>query len=140
MNAEIKTAINSPWKAAFIGTQEQKKILTQTEWKIFLLHLEGWSKKQIADYVFSSEETVRTHESNIRKKLGVHSMSNAMLKALSKKIVEVTALGLMILTSSLTLMMMDLDKTDAQPNPDTRRAPRVVRTNSGRRVFRDYLV
>ena len=66
---------------------KQKKIrkeLTAREWEI-LTHLsKGLRYKEIAEQLFISVETVRTHLRKIYEKLQVHSATEAVLKFLDK--------------------------------------------------------
>lgn len=55
--------------------------LSEREKEILALMLEGFNYKTIADKIFISYETVRTHVKKIYKKLHVASRSEAILKA-----------------------------------------------------------
>jgi DNA-binding NarL/FixJ family response regulator len=61
--------------------------LTEKEKKVLTLLSEGNNYQQIADQVFISVDTVRHHIKNIYKKLHVHSQSEAVAKAIRKKII-----------------------------------------------------
>ncbi len=50
-----------------------KRHLTKTEELIVNLKLQGFSKTEIAEIVFRSPHTIRTHINNAYAKLGVHS-------------------------------------------------------------------
>lgn len=61
----------------FIGKiRELSKLLTPTEIKICVLIRLNLSTKQIADVLFSSIYTVKTHRTKIRKKLGLTNADN----------------------------------------------------------------
>ncbi|NOX17126.1 MAG: response regulator transcription factor [Chlorobi bacterium] len=72
---------------SFNRMNKQKKIreeLTAREWEI-LTHLsKGLRYKEIAEQLFISVETVRTHLRKIYEKLQVHSATEAVLKFLDK--------------------------------------------------------
>ena len=61
--------------------------LTDKEKEIVMGLVDGMSYKKIADKSFISVETVRSHIKNIYKKLHVHSQSEAVAKAIRKKII-----------------------------------------------------
>jgi len=61
--------------------------LTRREKEILLCLVEGMSYKMIADECNISIDTVNMHIKNIYKKLQVHSKSEAVLKAVKKRIV-----------------------------------------------------
>jgi DNA-binding NarL/FixJ family response regulator len=61
--------------------------LTEKEKKVLTLLSEGNNYQQIADQIFISVDTVRHHIKNIYKKLHVHSQSEAVAKAIRKKII-----------------------------------------------------
>jgi DNA-binding CsgD family transcriptional regulator len=104
--------MNAGIKATFSGNEEDKGLLTPAEWKVFLYHCEGWSKKQIADFVCRSPDTVKTKEEAIRRKSGVHSMTQAVLKAIAKGIVTISALCLMVFVSTASFYVSDIDTPD----------------------------
>ena len=119
-------------KAEFTGTENDRKLLSNAEWRVFLMHCEGWTKKQIADYICRSPDTVRTQEQAIREKTASKSITQAILKAVAKGIVTITTLCLMLICAAQYY-------TDTEQNQEQRRAPRVSR-NVRNRTFRDYLV
>jgi len=61
--------------------------LSVREKEILKCLVEGMSYKMIADTCFISADTVNGHIKNIYKKLEVHSKSEAVVKALKRKIV-----------------------------------------------------
>ncbi|MBL0357273.1 MAG: response regulator transcription factor [Chitinophagaceae bacterium] len=60
---------------------DEEHNLSQREKEILLLMAEGLSCKAIADKVFISYDTVRTHVKHIYKKLHVNSRNEAVIKA-----------------------------------------------------------
>lgn len=68
--------------------QEDKKSikLTAQETKVLRLLSKGNSYKMIADHLFVSIDTIRSHIKNIYKKLQVHSKSEAVQKAVEQRI------------------------------------------------------
>ena len=121
-------------KATFTGTEEDRKLFTPKEWPVYLRHAEGWIKKEIADYVCRSPETIKTYESSIMRKTGTHSMTQAVLKGIAKGIVTITSLCFML---AVNMGGYYVKETNTQ---DTRRAPRTVRTSRVNRSFRDFIV
>ena len=61
--------------------------LTEREREVLEQLCKGKSYKMVADALFISHDTVRHHIKNIYKKLQVHSVSEAILVAMKKKIV-----------------------------------------------------
>ena len=61
--------------------------LTDREREVLEQLCKGKSYKMVADALFISHDTVRHHIKNIYKKLQVHSVSEAILVAMKKKIV-----------------------------------------------------
>lgn len=61
--------------------------LSQREKEVLNLLAEGNNYQEIADKLFISVDTVRHHIRNIYKKLHVHSQSEAVAKAIRKKII-----------------------------------------------------
>lgn len=64
----------------------QKAMLSDREKDILASLVEGNSYKIIADKLFISLDTVRTHIRNIYRKLHVHSQSGTVAKALKEGI------------------------------------------------------
>lgn len=61
--------------------------LTEREIGVLTLLAEGYNYSEIADNLYISVDTVRHHIRNIYKKLHVHSQSEAVAKAIRKKII-----------------------------------------------------
>ena len=125
--------MNTGIKATFTGSEKDWGLYSPAEWRVFLKHCEGYTKKAIADYVCRSEGTIRTQEARIREKSGTHSMVQAVLKAVAKGVVTLTALCLAIISIAITFI-------DSDDFNDIRRSPRTVRVNRSNRSFRDYFV
>lgn len=121
-------------KATFTGTEEQRNLFTAKEWSVYLRHAEGWIKKEIADYICRSPETIKTHEASIMRKTGTHSMIGAVLKGIAKGVITITSLCFMLAINIGGYYVKD------NSTQDTRRAPRTVRTNLMNRSFRDFIV
>jgi len=60
-------------------------ILSKRETEILELLAKGYRYKEIAEFLFISRETVRTHIRNIYEKMEVHSKTEAVLKHLKTK-------------------------------------------------------
>lgn len=61
--------------------------LSRREIEVLSLLSDGDNYQEIADSLFISVDTVRHHIRNIYKKLHVHSQSEAVAKAIRKKII-----------------------------------------------------
>lgn len=61
---------------------------TQRERDVLKLLAEGLSNKEIANRLFISEKTVKTHVSNVLQKLGVADRTQAALMAVRQRLVE----------------------------------------------------
>lgn len=79
-NRDRKEANPGSYMASFL-TAREKEVLRQL--------VAGRSNKDIADTLFISQNTVRTHIQNILTKLGVHSKLEAVALAIRHNIVEV---------------------------------------------------
>ena len=58
------------------------RLLTNREREIFLLLIDGMETKEISDFLFISEKTVRNHISNAMQKLGVKGRASAVVELL----------------------------------------------------------
>ena len=67
--------------------EENEYFLSTREKEVLNLLGEGNNYQQIADQLFISVDTVRHHIKSIYKKLHVHSQSEAVAKAIRKKII-----------------------------------------------------
>lgn len=56
------------------------RLLTDREREIFSLLIDGMDTKEISDFLFISEKTVRNHVSNVIQKLGVKSRVGAVIE------------------------------------------------------------
>ena len=56
------------------------KLLTDREKEVFSLLISGMETKEISDFLFISEKTVRNHVSNVIQKLGVKSRVGAVIE------------------------------------------------------------
>jgi DNA-binding NarL/FixJ family response regulator len=70
-----------------IDKEKNEYFLSDREIEVINLLAEGNNYQQIADQLFISVDTVRHHIKNIYKKLHVHSQSEAVAKAIRKKII-----------------------------------------------------
>ncbi len=61
--------------------------LTQREREVLKLVAEGYTSKQIAEFLFISPKTVERHRSNIMNKLGLHNVSELTTFAIEKGLV-----------------------------------------------------
>ena len=67
--------------------QEKDFGLSEREVGVLNLLAEGYNYQEIAESLYISVDTVRHHIRNIYKKLHVHSQSEAVAKAIRKKII-----------------------------------------------------
>ena len=56
------------------------KLLTDRQKEVFSLLIDGMETKEISDFLFISEKTVRNHVSNVIQKLGVKSRVGAVIE------------------------------------------------------------
>jgi ATP/maltotriose-dependent transcriptional regulator MalT len=61
--------------------------LSQRELQILELIVEGKSNKEIAETIYLSLDTVKSHMKNVYQKLGVHSRSQAVKTAIQQGLV-----------------------------------------------------
>jgi DNA-binding NarL/FixJ family response regulator len=86
MSATIARKILNMFPAGS-SVKNETHALTKRETDILSHLVQGYSYKMIADKCFISLETVRTHIKSIYEKLHVHSMSEAVAKAIRQRIV-----------------------------------------------------
>ncbi len=65
-----------------VSTPQSPEALTQRETEVLRLLAQGQSNKQIAHSLHNTEQTIKTHVSNILSKLGVQSRTQATLYAI----------------------------------------------------------
>lgn len=68
-------------------TQDANYRLSEREIEIIKLAVGGKSSNEIAEILFISEETVKTHRKNIFKKLKIHDITELMTFALNKGLI-----------------------------------------------------
>lgn len=68
-------------------TKDEDYKLSSREIEVLNLLADGYNYQEIAESIFISVDTVRHHIRNIYKKLHVHSQSEAVAKAIRKKII-----------------------------------------------------
>ncbi len=71
------------------GRREAHEDLTPREMEVLQALAQGLNNREIADRLFISEKTVKTHITSIFSKLDVKDRSQAMLYAIQKKLVEI---------------------------------------------------
>jgi DNA-binding CsgD family transcriptional regulator len=85
---EKEIYITPPAETFTINEAELKKLnLTSREWDVLQLMATGKSNTEIADSLFLSVSTIKTHASNIFVKMDVKSRTQAMEKAKRLKII-----------------------------------------------------
>jgi LuxR family maltose regulon positive regulatory protein len=92
-NAQGSTHLMTVMKACNIDTysatiSEQHKILTKRELEVLKLLADGYKYREIADKIFVSHDTVKTHTKHIYEKLGVGNRTQAIRRANYLKLYE----------------------------------------------------
>ncbi len=71
-----------------VSQKMEKEQLTQRELEILKGIVEGKTDRGVAESLFISEHTVRSHIKNLYRKLGVTSKAQAVTKALQERIID----------------------------------------------------
>ena len=88
LDPNVTAAIVNRFKRREISVRQGERIqLTQRELEILKVMVLGHTDRKIAEVLFISEHTVRTHIKSLYKKLGVSSKSQAVAKAIHEKII-----------------------------------------------------
>lgn len=88
MSSRIARQVITAFKQGAVNNQDEEKYGLSIREKEVLNHLaDGFSYIEIAEKLFISVDTVRHHIRNIYKKLHVHSQSEAVAKAIRKKLI-----------------------------------------------------
>jgi len=88
MSSRIAREVINTFKVGAASLQDDSDYnLSPREKEVLHSLAEGNNYKEIADELFISVDTVRHHIRNIYKKLHVHSRSEAVAKAIRKKII-----------------------------------------------------
>jgi DNA-binding NarL/FixJ family response regulator len=88
MSSRIAREVINAFKKGIISPEEEQEYKLSVREKEVLYQLaEGNNYQEIADELFISVDTVRHHIRNIYKKLHVHSRSEAVAKAIRKKLI-----------------------------------------------------
>jgi DNA-binding NarL/FixJ family response regulator len=88
MSSRIARQVIGAFKQGNISSDEDSNYnLSSREKEVLSLLGEGNNYKEIAEELFISVDTVRHHIRNIYKKRHVHSRSEAVAKAIRKKII-----------------------------------------------------
>jgi NarL family two-component system response regulator LiaR len=77
-----------------VRAPDNPETLTEREREVLLALTRGLSNSEIAEALFITEKTVKTHVSNILAKLGLPSRTQAALYALKKGLIELDEIGL----------------------------------------------
>ena len=85
---EKPVRINSPKKFSLNQVELKRLNLTEREYQILKLLVKGYSNAEIADRLFLSLSTIKTHVSNLYGKMNVKSRFQAITQAKQKEIVE----------------------------------------------------
>ncbi len=70
-----------------VQPEDKFSLLTSREREILQLIAEGYSNKEIADMLYISEKTVKTHRENIMRKLDLHNVAELVKYALQRGII-----------------------------------------------------
>ncbi|HMU41844.1 MAG TPA: response regulator transcription factor [Ignavibacteriaceae bacterium] len=88
MSSNIARKVISTFQAGrSAANDEETAALSSREKEVLFQLAEGNNYQEIADALFISVDTIRHHIRNIYKKLHVHSQSEAVAKAIRKKII-----------------------------------------------------
>ena len=88
MSSRIARQVITAFKEGKGISSDQKDFdLSDREVSVLNLLAEGYNYQEIAENLFISVDTVRHHIRNIYRKLHVHSQSEAVAKAIRKKII-----------------------------------------------------
>jgi DNA-binding NarL/FixJ family response regulator len=88
MSSQIARQVITAFKETkALNTDQQEFELSSREKEVITLLAGGNNYQQIADQLYISVDTVRHHIKNIYKKLHVHTQSEAVAKAIRKKII-----------------------------------------------------
>jgi DNA-binding NarL/FixJ family response regulator len=88
MSSRIARQVITAFKEGKNILSEEKDFdLTEREVSVLNLLADGYNYQEIAESLYISVDTVRHHIRNIYKKLHVHSQSEAVAKAIRKKII-----------------------------------------------------
>ncbi len=88
MSSRIARQVITAFKEGKNAPSEEKDFdLTEREVSVLNLLADGFNYQEIAETLYISVDTVRHHIRNIYKKLHVHSQSEAVAKAIRKKII-----------------------------------------------------
>jgi DNA-binding NarL/FixJ family response regulator len=82
----LDAAIAKQLTRSLVAKAQTVDALTEREREVLILVAKGLSNQQIADWLVISERTARTHVSNILRKLGVASRTQAALLAIREGI------------------------------------------------------
>lgn len=69
--------------------QEPREALSEKEREVLLLLCQGKSNRDIGTCLFITEKTVKSHITSILRKLGVKDRTQAVIKAIQQKMVEI---------------------------------------------------
>jgi len=88
MSSRIARDVINAFKAGTVSTDSEDEFkLSDREIEVLHQLAEGNNYREIADALFISVDTVRHHIRNIYKKLHVHSRSEAVAKAIRRKLI-----------------------------------------------------
>lgn len=71
------------------ATQEHRETLSEKEREVLVLLCKGKSNRDIGNDLFITEKTVKSHITAILRKLGVKDRTQAVIKAIQQKMVEI---------------------------------------------------
>jgi DNA-binding CsgD family transcriptional regulator len=88
MSSQIARQVITAFKESKDTKDEKQEFeLSSREKEVINLLADGNNYQQIADQLFISVDTVRHHIKNIYRKLHVHTQSEAVAKAIRKRII-----------------------------------------------------
>ena len=84
----INDTVQNADMSAFYEFKENVKTLTRAETAVFNLHIEGYSAAKIAEMLYVSINTIKSHNKNIYRKLNISSRQELLLFAQMMKTSE----------------------------------------------------
>ena len=88
LHPELTNKLLESYRGQTAEPEEHADKLSSREQQVLAAVVNGLSNKEIAEQLFITETTVKLHVTNIYRKLGVKSRSQAIMKAVKEKLVR----------------------------------------------------
>jgi DNA-binding NarL/FixJ family response regulator len=89
LHPELTDRLVASYRQGKDKEQESGEKLSPREQEMLAALVQGLANKQIAEQLFISETTVKLHISNLYRKLGVKSRSQAIILAVKEKLIDI---------------------------------------------------